>query len=101
MTPVLTFLFSAMAIVIAGTKLLQYRGQIAEHSGLGRVWIGVVLLASATSSPEIFTDINAVLLDAPDLAVGDLFGSNMTNRCILGIVDLLPSTKTSVATGRF
>lgn len=87
-TPVLTFLFSAMAIVIAGTKLSQYRGQIAEPSGLGRVWIGVVLLASATSSPEIFTDINAVLLDALDLAVGDLFGSNMTNMCILGIVDL-------------
>lgn len=87
--PWLVFLLSAAAIIVAGTKLSLYGDRIAEHSGLGRVWIGSVLLAGATSLPEILTDINAALLEAPDLAVGDLFGSNMANMCILGIVDLL------------
>jgi cation:H+ antiporter len=91
--PWIIFLLSATAIIVAGSKLSQYGDQIAEYSGLGRVWIGVVLMAGATSLPEILTDINAALLDAPDLAVGDLFGSNMANMCILGIIDLLHRQK--------
>jgi cation:H+ antiporter len=88
-TPWIIFLASAVAIIAAGTKLSQYGDQIAEYSGLGRLWIGVVLLAGATSLPEILTDINAAFIGAPDLAVGDLLGSNMANMCILGIIDML------------
>ncbi len=86
--PWVIFLLSASAIIVAGVKLAQYGDQIAEYSGLGWLWIGVVLIARATSLPEIFTDINAARIGAPDLAVGDLFGSNMANMLILGLVDL-------------
>lgn len=37
---------------------------------------------------EVFTDVSAALLQAPNLAVGDLFGSSMANMLILGIIDL-------------
>jgi cation:H+ antiporter len=47
------------------------------------------LLAGATSLPEIATDVSAALADAPDLAVGDLFGSSMANMAILALVDLV------------
>lgn len=89
----LIFVGSAGVIVLAGTKLSQYGDQIAEATGLGRLWIGVVLMAAATSLPEIFTDVSAALMDAPDLAVGDLFGSNMANMLILGIIDLMHRQK--------
>jgi cation:H+ antiporter len=82
------FLLSAVVIVIAGTKLSHYGDQIAELTGLGGLWVGMVLLAGATSLPELLTDISAIWLQAPDLAVGDLFGSNMANMLILGIIDL-------------
>lgn len=88
--PWVFFFLSAAAIVVAGTKLSQYGDQIAEHTGLGRLWIGVVLMAGATSLPEVLTDISAALLHAPNLAVGDLFGSNMANMLILGIIGLFP-----------
>lgn len=81
------FVVSATVIVIAGIKLTQHGDQIAELTGLGRLWIGTVLMAAATSLPEVFTDVSAALLDAPDLAVGDLFGSSLANMLILGIVD--------------
>jgi len=83
------FVVSAGAIVFAGTKLSRYGDQIAELTGLGRLWIGVVLMAAATSLPEVFTTMSAGWLDAPDLAAGNLFGAGMSNMLTLGLIDLL------------
>lgn len=82
------FLLSAVVILIAGTKLSHYADRIAEHSGLGRLWIGVVLLAGATSLPEVFTAVSAVLLDAPDIAVGNLLGAGLSNMLTLALIDV-------------
>lgn len=82
------FLLSAAAIVVAGTKLSHYGDRIAELTGMGRLWIGVILIAGATSLPEVVTDVSAALINAPDLAAGDLFGSNMANMLILGLIDM-------------
>ena len=84
----LLFGLSAVVIVIAGTKLSHYGDRIAEHTGLGRLWIGVVLLAAATSLPEVFTAVSAVLIDAPDIAVGDLLGAGLSNMLTLALIDL-------------
>lgn len=93
LVPWAIFLASAAVIVYAGTKLSRYGDQIADLTGLGGLWIGVVLMAAATSLPEIFTDVSAALIHAPDLAAGDLFGSNMANMLILGIIDLMHRQK--------
>ncbi len=87
--PWLFFMVSAGAIVFAGTKLSRYGDQIAELTGLGRLWIGVVLMAAATSLPEVFTTMSAGWIDAPDLAAGNLFGAGMSNMLTLGLIDLL------------
>jgi cation:H+ antiporter len=87
------FLASAAVIVYAGTKLSRYGDQIADLTGLGGLWIGVVLMAGATSLPEVFTTVSASLLDAPDLAAGDLFGACMTNMLTLGLIDLMHRQK--------
>ena len=77
-------------IVLAGTKLAKYGDLIAEKTGLGRVWIGVVLLATITSLPELATGISSVtLVGEPDLTIGDLFGSNLINLVIIAIIDLV------------
>jgi cation:H+ antiporter len=89
----ITFALSAVVIIVAGTKLSQYGDRIAEHSGLGRLWIGVVLLAAATSLPELLTAVSAVVIDAPNLAVGDLLGAGLTNMLTLALVDLAHRTK--------
>jgi cation:H+ antiporter len=83
------FVLSAAAIVFAGTALSRYGDQIAEFTGLGRLWIGVVLMAAATSLPEVLTTMSAGWMDAPDLAAGDLFGAGLSNMLTLGLVDLL------------
>ncbi|MBN1643738.1 MAG: hypothetical protein JW856_02820, partial [Dehalococcoidales bacterium] len=77
-------------IIIAGTRLSRYGDIIAEKTGLGHVWVGMVLLATVTSLPEVATGISAsAVIQNPDLALGDLFGSNLINLAIIAIIDVL------------
>jgi cation:H+ antiporter len=87
---VLTFLGCGAAVVVAGVVLARAADEIAEVTGIGRLWVGSVLLAAATSLPELTTGIAAVRLGAVDLAVGDLFGSSMASMMVLAIIDLMP-----------
>ena len=86
----LKFVVSLVIILIAGTRLARYGDAIAEKTGLGGAWIGLVLMATATSLPELFTGISAVaLVRVPDLAMGDAFGSNLFNLVIVALLDIL------------
>lgn len=62
---------------------------IAEKTGLGRSFVGVVMLATATSLPELGTGVSSIaLVGEVDLAAGDAFGSNLFNLLIIGLLDL-------------
>lgn len=76
---VLTFVSLAAVIVVAGAFLSRCADDLAEITGLGRLLIGSVLLASATSLPEMTVDIACVRQGNPDLAAGDLLGSCLMN----------------------
>jgi len=89
----LTFALTGAVIVAAGSRLTSFSDAIAERTGIGGLWVGSVLLAGATSLPELATDVSAVRMGVPDLAVGDLFGSSMANMFILALVDLMPARR--------
>ncbi len=80
-----------MAIILfSGAKLARYGDAIAARTGLGRVWIGLVLLAAITTMPELVTGVSsAALVGLPDLALGTLFGSCLFNLTILALLDVL------------
>jgi cation:H+ antiporter len=86
---ILQFMLAAAVIVVAGTVLTRCADAIAELSGLGRLLVGSLFLAGATSLPELMVDLSAVRLGLPDLAVGDLMGSSLFNLLILALFDLL------------
>ena len=83
-------LFLAMSglIVGAGVVLAKSGDRISDRTGLGGLLIGMVLVAAATSLPEIAVAVSAVLQGSPDLAVANLMGSNMANMALLAIVDI-------------
>lgn len=90
MTAWLGFLVCIAAIGFAGARLSRYGDILAEKTGLGGSWIGLVLLATVTSLPELASGITAVTLaGVPDIAVGDVLGSCVFNLAILFVVDLL------------
>ncbi len=86
--PIGAFLLVGVAVFAIASRLARHADAIADATGLGRLWIGTVLLAASTSLPELTTDVNAALLDAVDIGVGDLFGSTLANMLILALIDL-------------
>jgi len=88
MSVALLLLLCASVILVAGTNLSRYGDVIAEKSGVGRTWMGTILLASVTSLPELVTGISSVtIFNVPNIAVGDILGSCMFNMLLIGVVD--------------
>jgi cation:H+ antiporter len=87
------FVLTAAAVVYAGTRLARHGDVIAARTRWGRLWVGSLFLAIATSLPELTTDVAAIRLGAVDLAAGDIFGSSMANMLILALLSLIPGTE--------
>lgn len=86
----LAFALCAAAILLAGTQLSRYGDEIARLTGLGGTWIGMVLLATVTSLPELMTGLSAVTMaGAPEVAVGDVLGSCVFNLAMIALLDVL------------
>ena len=84
------FILCILIILFSGRAIARYGDIIARKTGLGGIWVGVVLLALVTSLPEVFTGISAVtLIDAPDLTIGNLFGANAWNLLKLAVLDIM------------
>lgn len=82
------FILAAILTVLAAIKLSTYADTIGEKTSLGGMVVGTIFLAGATSLPEVTTSVSAIVLDSPDIAVGNVFGSNMFNLLILASFDL-------------
>lgn len=93
-TLVLQFALAAAVVAGAGIFLTRFADRISDLTGMGRSLAGLVLVAGATSLPELTVDCNAAIIGAPDIAVGDLLGSSLFNLLILGCVDLVHRSKT-------
>ena len=86
----LKFLICAALIGIAGPELSRSGDIIAEKTGLSHSWIGLILLATVTSLPELITGLSAVTIaDVPEIAVGDVLGSCVFNLAIIIVLDLM------------
>jgi len=78
-----------LIIFFSGKKVAKYGDIIADRTGIGRLWMGLVAIALITSLPELFTGISAIIIvDAPDLAIGDLIGANTFNLLNLALLDI-------------
>jgi cation:H+ antiporter len=85
----LEFALCSAVIVFCGANLSRYGDVLAEKTGLGRAWIGLVLMAGVTSLPELITGISSVsLAHTPDIALGDVMGSCVFNLAILSLMDM-------------
>jgi cation:H+ antiporter len=82
------YLVAAAAIFVAAPFLARSADRLAEQSGLGGTFVGTTLVALSTSLPEVVTTFAAVRRGAFDLAIGNIFGSNVFNMVILAGVDL-------------
>jgi len=90
LTPWLKLAACAVLIGFAGPMLSRNADIIARLTGLSRSFVGLMMLASATSLPELFTVISAVTIaNAPNIAVGDALGACIFNLVTLVVLDAL------------
>jgi cation:H+ antiporter len=86
------FVVESLVIVVAGVFLVRYADALGEHLKLGHSMAGLLLLALATSLPELLVGCHAANMGAIDMATGDLLGSSLFNLLILSVLDLMTLT---------
>lgn len=89
---ILGFIVSTAVIFVVAPALTQRADTIADVTGLGRTFIGTLLVAAVTSLPEAVSTIAAVRLGAVDMAIANIFGSNAFNMVILAVLDAASPT---------
>jgi len=83
------FVAAAVIVWLTGTKLAIYADIIAERTGLGRAFVGVLLLATATSLPELATTLTAGMIGNAQLLAGNLLGGIAMQTAILPAMDFV------------
>ncbi len=77
-------------LVAGGEGLVRGASGLALRFGLSPLVVGLTVVAFATSAPELAVSLDAVLAGEPDLAVGNVIGSNIANiLLVLGVSALV------------
>ena len=75
-----------VALVYGGDLFVSSASSIARTFGMSESFIGLTIVAAGTSLPELATSVAAALKKQPEIAVGNIVGSNIFNIfLILGI----------------
>ncbi len=84
---VAVFAAAAVAVWVAGTRLARYADAIAEQTGIGRAFLGMILLGGVTSLPELAVAVTATVEGHPVLSINDVLGSAAINVVLLAVAD--------------
>jgi cation:H+ antiporter len=84
------FIVGGLFLLVVGSRLLvDHSVALAQAFGVSQAIIGLTIVASGTSMPELATSLLAAVRKQPDIAIGNVVGSNIFNiLAILGISGL-------------
>lgn len=79
MPPLLLIVLGLALLVVGGEALVRGATILARRLGVSAAVIGLTVVAVGTSVPELVVSVLAAMRGAPDLAVGNVVGSNIVN----------------------
>lgn len=87
----LAFLIGGLVVLVVGSRMLVDGSiAVARAWGVSEAIIGLTIVAAGTSTPELAASVVAALKKEPDIAIGNIVGSNIYNiLCILGAAGLI------------
>ncbi len=85
---IMRYVAAASVVIIIGIRLPIVAKQIALLMHWQESFVGTLLVALITTIPEIAVAMAAVRINALDMAIGSIFGSNLMNIAILAIEDI-------------
>ncbi|WP_323036030.1 calcium/sodium antiporter [Pararhodobacter sp.] len=97
------FILAGLALLIAGGEaVVRGASSLASKLGLSPVLIGLTVVGFGTSMPELMVSLDAALGGSPDIALGNVVGSNIANiLLILGVTALIwPIQTATLSLGR-
>ncbi|RJG18392.1 sodium:calcium antiporter [Alcanivorax profundi] len=102
MTGVLLFILGLLLLTLGGEMLIRGALALAHRVGVSPLLSGLVIVGFGTSAPELVVSVNAAIEGKPDIAIGNVVGSNIGNvLLILGVCALItPLTVTPLALRR-
>jgi len=78
------FIVIGIVLVLQGAdKLTEGASALARRMNVPEIVIGLTIVAAGTSAPELFVSIVSALKGTPDLAVGNVIGSNIFNSMLI------------------
>lgn len=87
---ILFVLGGLLGLVLGGDYLVRGAVALSQRIGLSPLVIGLTIVGFGTSTPELVTSVQAAMLGAPDIALGNVVGSNIANiLLILGVAAVI------------
>ncbi len=88
--PVIAIIFGLVLLVWSAGRFVEGAALTARHFGMPPLLIGMVIVGFGTSAPEMVVSLLAALQGNPGIALGNAYGSNITNiALILGVTALI------------
>ena len=85
----LLFAVAGAIVWFAGTRLSRYLGEVSEITGIEQATVGMLMLGTLTSLPEIANVATSSYFDNPALAANNLLGSASINVVLLAVIDVI------------
>jgi cation:H+ antiporter len=90
LVPILAIIASLALLVWSADRFVEGSAVTARHSGMSPLLIGMLVVGFGTSAPEMFVSALSSLQGNPGIALGNAYGSNITNiGLILGLTALI------------
>ena len=87
---ILLLLIGLVLLFLGGEALLRGSVALAEKFNLSTLLVSMVIVGFGTSAPELIVSVTSALKGAPNLALGNIVGSNIANvLLILGVAAIL------------
>ena len=94
----IVFILAGLVVLVIGSQLLvEHSVKLATYFGISEAVIGLTIVSAGTSMPELATSVVAAFRKQPDIAIGNVIGSNVFN--ILGILGVASVVTPISATG--
>lgn len=90
LTHAIFFVLGLVTLIVGAELLVRGASKLALSTGISPLVVGLTVVAFGTSAPEMAVSVGASLGGSPDLAIGNVVGSNIANiLLILGISALV------------
>ncbi len=80
---ILLIIVGVVLVILGADRMTDGAVSIAQRLKIPKIVIGLTIVAMGTSAPEFFVSLMSALKGTPDLAVGNVVGSNIFNTLLI------------------